>query len=86
MNLGVERFLILGCLAVVILELPHLLGDVESASVQAQIREQMLVEKTPEVFSDGDVEMAVQPIAPKPKEEALAALDLEELLPARAGL
>tara|TARA_R110000868_G_C10493630_1_gene730448 strand:- start:87 stop:356 length:270 start_codon:yes stop_codon:yes gene_type:complete len=89
MNLGVERFLILGCLAVVVLEIPNLIGDVESASVQNEVVEQMIAERAADAAALEAIEVAnVAPAvdADPTMAEVLAALRTDELLPARPGL
>ena len=88
MNLGIERFLILGCLAVVVLEVPNLIGDVESASVQNQVVEQMIAERAASA-AVGPLELAAVPEVVEPvaaQVEVLAALRTGELLPSRPGL
>lgn len=86
MNLGVERFLILGCLAVVVLEIPNLIGDVESATVQNEVVEQMIAERAADAAAIETIEVASGAAVELLKEETLAALRLDELLPAQPGL
>ncbi len=60
MNLGVERFLMLGCLAVLILELPQLLedwrlGDGYPGEVPQPV---VVVEATPEQLQQSELQLA----------------------------
>ena len=86
MNLGIERFLILGCLAVVLLEIPNLIGDVKSATVQNEVVEKMIAKRAAEAAALESIEVASGAAVELPKNEALAELRMEELLPSHPGL
>jgi hypothetical protein len=86
MSLGVERFLILGCIAVVVLEIPNLIGDVESATVQNKVVEQMIAERAADAAAIETIQVASGVVAEQPVDEVLVALRTDELLPSRPGL
>lgn len=90
MKLGIESFLILGCIAVVILEMPHLIGDIESASVRTSSVNALLANRAVPAEQAIDVALDSAPTnALLASGEALAAVDvadLAELLPAQPGL
>jgi hypothetical protein len=89
MNPGMERFLILGCLAVLILELPGLLADLTYGDGSAAV----LAAEQPAVSGPLVAEAAPLPEGPSPVElrelpgqDATLALALGDLLPDQPGL
>jgi hypothetical protein len=96
MNLGVERFLILGCIAVVILEMPNLIADLQSASVQAKTVEALVAKQVnapstpprvgPEVATGPLGEAASFELTGAPSLASAKVIDVAKLLPAQAGL
>jgi|FLOH01.1.fsa_nt_gi hypothetical protein len=93
MNLGLERFLILGCIAVVILEMPQLIGDVQAANHRTEAIGALLVDRaTDRSSSEGLPEIVLAPSeinAILNQEESLAATKfaaVDGLLPTHPGL
>ncbi|MDF1798733.1 MAG: hypothetical protein P1V81_06120 [Planctomycetota bacterium] len=87
MNLGVERFLILGCIAVLILEAPSLMADLTRGDGSAAVLAQSSVQVAPLV-----AEVVPPEAQPQPAVE-LAAVEpgapvvvLANLLPDQPGL
>ena len=89
MNPGVERFLILGCIAILILEAPSLLGDLRfgdgSYAVLAAERPAPTVELLASEVAPEPPEALELAVEPEPEVLALAELP-PELLPEQPGL
>jgi hypothetical protein len=95
MNPGIERFLILGCLAVLILELPGLLADLTlgdgSAAVlaaeQALVSAPLVAEAAPLPAAPGPLKLEeLGELRELPEQDATLALALGDLLPEQPGL